>query len=114
MTGSGVSRSPVATVVPLVAIAGGAVLTVLAVFLVSVLAGSGADPGRWLPTAAAAAAGWMVLVLLAIAVWHVVLIASGRAGPPVGEIGQINGVVRRYLTPALLGLGILLGYLFFK
>ena len=102
------------TVVPLAVIVGGAALTILGSFVIDKLTGSNGNPGEWAPSGAAAAGGWLALVLLSIAVWHVLLIVSGHEGPPVGEIGTMDERVRRYLTPALLGLGILLGFFFFK
>jgi hypothetical protein len=111
----GPRRHPLlATIVPLAVMGGGAALIILGTLLISVLTGKGSNPAKLVPSAAAAAGGWMALVLLAIAVWHVVTILSGHAGPPAGEIGTVNENVRRYLTPALLGVGILLGFFFFK
>src|SRR5215469_12078595 len=107
-------RPLAATIVPLAVIVGGAGLTILGAFVLNTVTGGSGNPGEWAPSGAAAAGGWMALVLLAIAVWHAVLILTGREGPPVGEIGNLNETVRRYLTPALLGLGILLGFFFFK
>lgn len=103
-----------ATVVPLAVMGGGAALTILGTLLFSVLTGKGSNPAVWVPSGAAAAGGWLAVVLLAIAVWHFVTIVSGHAGPPAGEIGRVNQTVRRYLTPALLGVGILIGFFFFK
>ena len=109
------SRRPIAaTVVPLAVIVGGAALTMLGAFVIDKVTGGNGNPGEWAPSGAAAAGGWLALVLLAIAVWHAVLIISGHEGPPAGGVGTMNERVRRYLTPALLGLGILLGFFFFK
>lgn len=108
-------RSPIAArVVPLAVIVVGAGLSMLGAFVIDKRTGGSGNPGEWAPSGAAAAGGWLALVLLAIAVWHAVLIISGHEGPPVGEIGNMNETVRRYLTPALLGLGVLLGFFFFK
>lgn len=103
-----------ATWVPLGVIIGGAGLTILGAFVIDKLTGGSGNPGEWAPSGAAAAGGWLALVLLAIAVWHALRIISGRDNPSVGEIGTMNETVRRYVTPALLGLGILLGFFFFK
>ena len=109
------SRRPLATiVVPFAVIVAGGGLTILGAFVIDKLTGGTGNPGEWAPSGAAAAAGWLALVLLAIAVWHVALIISGHEGPPIGEIGTMNETMRRYLAPALLGLGILLGFFFFK
>lgn len=109
------SRRPIAaTVVPFAVIIGGGGLTILGAFVIDKLTGGSGNPGEWAPSGAAAAGGWLALVLLSIAVWHVVLIISGHEGPPVGEVGTMDERVRRYLTPALLALGILLGFFFFK
>lgn len=114
MTPNDTRRPIIATVVPLAVIAGGAGLTILGAFVIDKLTGGSGNPGEWAPSGAAAAGGWLALVLLAIAAWHSVLILSGHEGPPIGEIGTMNESVRRYLTPALLCLGILLGFFFFK
>lgn len=114
MTAPNGRQALVARWVPIGVIIGGAGLTIFGAFVINKLTGGSGNPREWMPAGAAAAGGWLALVLLAIAVWHEVLILTGHEGPPVGQIGQMNETVRRYLAPALLGLGIVLGFFFFK
>ena len=108
-------RSLAARAVPFAVICGGAILVVLGTFLIDRLTGTDGGFSDWVPSAAGAVGGWIALVLLAIAVWHVWRLAIGLVpGPHTGEIGGMDDRVRRYLPPALLGLAILLGFFFFK
>lgn len=111
-----VGRTPVsaATVVRLAVIAGGAALAVFGAFVFDVASGTDGGVAQWLPSGASAAAGWVTLVLLADTAWEVGQILSGRVPVPIGEIGTINETLRRFLAPALLAAGIILGYFFFK
>lgn len=108
-------RSLAARVVPFAVIGGGAILVVLGTFLIDRLTGTDGGVTDWVPSAAGAVGGWIALVLLAIAVWHVWrLVIGSSSGPHTAELGGMDDRVRRYLPPVLLGLAILLGFFFFK
>jgi H+/Cl- antiporter ClcA len=67
----------------------------------------------WIPSAAAASAGWLCLVFLGIAVWELVSIARG-VEHPVFTGDEPQGWRQEWIGGALLVVGVLLGWAFFK
>jgi hypothetical protein len=68
--------------------------------------------GSWIPVAVSATAGWFTLVVLAATVWEVVEIL--RDGPDIlFAKGERHNWPLPWIPPALLLVGIVLGWLFF-